>query len=641
MIRFLLLLLTTTAFAQLKDVDKQEFWFKNILKNPGFENGVTGWEKTGSAAFTVSTTTPGSGKTKGSIDFSATSEYFRSTAATIPQSLYGKNCLAKFRYNGGGTADIYYRVTDGTNTLAGYTSTSTSFKITSAVTTWTDSLDMSFPCPTSGSLKIEFESAGNAAALTVDDVYIGENFRVGTVAQANSYAGINWPGTTNCNWTRTSNKSWASYSADADCTGTRVVEGQGTTPGTLIPAITLNNMPPGEYMFVATGVFASESAGLNCMYRFSDGTTSSAPNTVGMGSTTGQTYMGNVSGKITFSTAGSRTIELQATGQNGNNSCAITNNQTTDALDIRVYRFPLAADTVVSAGVPNQGGTLNYAGTASCIWSSTAGGSFTAFGADTDCPTPTVSGNVQAPGTKIPGFSVASLEAGKYQVVVNGLFYTDASTTNCKWAISDGTTNSAIQNVYGNNTSASVGSVVAYFDYTSKQTNKTFQILVNRTGGSGNCQVYNADTTVTALNFVLIPLSPSITMPNLVNSVKSGSAGVEKIVRVHFGGSGSLSSKSDCTSSPCTIYDQSGSDVTSVTRGAQGVYAVNFASGTYASGKIPVCFGSTIDGGTANVITLAFGQTQNNSTVTLYTAPTSGGSAVDTAVDLVCVGPQP
>tara|TARA_R110000868_G_scaffold242882_4_gene498494 strand:- start:3923 stop:4909 length:987 start_codon:yes stop_codon:yes gene_type:complete len=71
-------------------------------------------------------------------------------------------------------------------------------------------------------------------------------------------------------------------------------------------------------------------------------------------------------------------------------------------------------------------GTINHAVTASCVWSYNLAGAgagiWLSAAADTDCPTPAVTGSVTAPATKLPGFVVTSAAAGTYDVYCTGWF---------------------------------------------------------------------------------------------------------------------------------------------------------------------------------------------------------------------------
>ena len=91
-------------------------------------------------------------------------------------------------------------------------------------------------------------------------------------------------------------------------------------------------------------------------------------------------------------------------------------------------------------------GTLNYAATANCAWSTTST-TAAAFAADPDCPTPTVTGEISAPGTKIPAFVIPAGVTGSIQVVTRGQFAAvdnGASAQDAIFSFNDGTTTTNI-----------------------------------------------------------------------------------------------------------------------------------------------------------------------------------------------------
>lgn len=69
-------------------------------------------------------------------------------------------------------------------------------------------------------------------------------------------------------------------------------------------------------------------------------------------------------------------------------------------------------------------GTISHAVTGSCAWSYTltSAGVWVSAGTDSDCPTPSVTGGLTAPATKLPGFTMTSAPAGTYQMDCYGWF---------------------------------------------------------------------------------------------------------------------------------------------------------------------------------------------------------------------------
>lgn len=134
-------------------------------------------------------------------------------------------------------------------------------------------------------------------------------------------------------------------------------------------------------------------------------------------------------------------------------------------------------------------GTLEYTGTANCVWQVTGG--FSSYAADTDCATPTVTGSATAPGTKIPGVVFSNMPPGKYMVVAQGTFGTSDGATNCNFRISDGTNVSPATEVTAVNTTAS--HIVGSFSYTTAQSSLTFQIQGRVQSGAGSCDIKTND----------------------------------------------------------------------------------------------------------------------------------------------------
>lgn len=557
--------------------------YTNILSNYGFEDGTSGWAATGSASFTQSSTNPAFGVYKALVDFSAASEYFRSDATTIPQGLYGKNCFARFRYSGGGTADIYYRVTDGTNTLAGYTATSTSFKITSAASTWTDSLDLTFPCPSSGSVKLEFESAGNAASLSIDDTYIGENFKVGSVAQAELVGTWKTPTTANCAWSSTSG-TMAAFSADTDCPAP-TVSGGVTATATKLPAFKIANAKPGNYYIVANGNFRAVTATTECEFSLNDGT-----NTVGFANTyTGEADRQNVIPAYFTLASGQTDWTVNVFGKkvSGAGTCEISAQSNAFELNFQVYRFPLSSEVAVSANVPYQGGKATMVGKTSCAMTSSSG-SWSNFTNDADCNDFTFTGGLTScTNAKTPCAKAASLEAGKYLVIATGIYTSDTSTAG-NFRISDGTNFGGASTFINSGTSAVYqGMLSAVFDYTSKQSNIEFNVQAIRTFAGSNLYVDNSSTNYT-FEMHLIPLSPSVAMPNIVNSVKTPYNGSIKTV---------MASINWVAGTP-TIQNQIGSWISSLTDVGTGEATINITSGVFSSTPLCTCSANGSGAGT-------------------------------------------
>jgi hypothetical protein len=131
-------------------------------------------------------------------------------------------------------------------------------------------------------------------------------------------------------------------------------------------------------------------------------------------------------------------------------------------------------------------GTLTYAPTASCVWS-TSSSTFASYSADTDCATPTVTGKLSAPGTKIPGFVINNALPGDYYVVANSDFFNNAAGNNASWRFSDGTTGFGFAN--GNAISSNVSTLSGTISYSTSPGNVTIQIQGTENGGGGSADI--------------------------------------------------------------------------------------------------------------------------------------------------------
>lgn len=151
-------------------------------------------------------------------------------------------------------------------------------------------------------------------------------------------------------------------------------------------------------------------------------------------------------------------------------------------------------------------GTALHPAAASCQWLGTSA-TFADFSADADCTTPTVTGNASAPDTKIPAIKFARLEPGKYEVTTHFMANTGTSTT-CAWSISDGTTNGNAQEI-GEGTNDASHAFSHVFEYENAQSDITFSIQHDRTGGAGSCILENSvvDAQSVYLSVKRYPLS--------------------------------------------------------------------------------------------------------------------------------------
>ena len=588
---------------------------KNILSNPGAENSSLGWSASG-GTFTRTTNASNTlfGNGSFSFDASATSQNVTSTQVTIPRGLYGANCMARMTYKGGDNL-LAFRVVDGSsNVLA--TQTLVAATNQSIVT-------LNFTCPSSGTVGISILSSGNAANLFFDDLYIGEAFNVSlSSAQATQYGWARWPTTASCSWSTTSG-SFAAFSADADCTsptGSNLT-GNASAPATKIPGISFTNLPPGDYVVIANGRTKSGNILDLCGFTLTDGTNTSGKN---LTSASVQT-MAPLIGKFSYTAAQSSiTFSIQAALLSGStDQCYVDNSSSSSSdLEFTVMRFPSSSQTVVSSP-SNQfaPGTLKYPSAASCFFDITAG-SYTSTSTDTDCTTATVTGGVNLPTTsKTAAFNVKNLPAGSYYVYAIGAMYATSSTV-CSFRITDGT--NTIGATHAANSAQNFSYMGGVVTYSSLQSTLEFNVQALRNSGAGNCTIdiqspYN-------LEMGIIPLTPNISMPMIVNSVSSNTTGQERIERARV----------TCASSGSTAAAQSGSWISSVSNGTTGVCTVNITAGIFTAE--PACTCTVI--GAASTSASHCMITSTPSTSALALSRVRAGSAENGDVDINCMGPR-
>lgn len=171
MIKFILpFILSVSCFAKTEDVDRQERFQQNLLKNGGFENGKGSgtnlWTASaGSFAIATSGSNLLTGKASATWDAAASADTLTYSSLTIPKGLYGKSGVFTCSIlTPSGTATHTLEVTDGSNTLSS-TSIISNTNPTRAYTT--------FIFPTSGSIVAKIKAQANEPSITIDDCFMG------------------------------------------------------------------------------------------------------------------------------------------------------------------------------------------------------------------------------------------------------------------------------------------------------------------------------------------------------------------------------------------------------------------------------------------------------------------------------------
>lgn len=412
------------------------------------------------------------------------------TLRAFDSGMKGQNCEARFTYRGFATATTKAEIVQNSLVVASLTLTpSTDPRIAS----------INFPC---GDLAnaTTFRIAQTTANMTtvtpneIGGIYVGLATNQANVAQAELIGTLKFG--TNCTWSTTS----STWNAPSDATCTTTATGNVAAVSGVKSAIQINDTRAGNYYVVWSG--GSFQRGQIATYQWcgaklTDQTTEmggyvDAPNNTN----TQQAF--TMSGMFSYSTSGTRTINLEMKSSDNTTSCLI--NTSTNDIQASVYRFPLSSELVVTperqntfAGVNfNASGFVQSQGIASTSWAKL-----------------TYSTNI----TRNPfgkafvetnndiSVTIKSLPVGTYRVVANGLVRALANgsgnQTSCAVGISDSATptNPIIAshiNVTGDATSTQQeqygATVYGVFTNTSLQ-DKTFYVVAKRIQGAGSCVV--------------------------------------------------------------------------------------------------------------------------------------------------------
>lgn len=171
-----LALLTSTAFAALTEVDKSIYSERNLIINPGFENGKNSWLSS-SATLTATTTAANVlyGTASGSILISSNGGYVRTKTVAVPTALYGQACEARVLFKGGDaltTFEVYNRDNELLGSLALKALSAPGYE------------SVFFPCPTAAQVsgdaddgfiyaQIKQTTAGTHTVMYTDSWYMG------------------------------------------------------------------------------------------------------------------------------------------------------------------------------------------------------------------------------------------------------------------------------------------------------------------------------------------------------------------------------------------------------------------------------------------------------------------------------------
>lgn len=498
---------------------------KNLLVNPSFEHTTvtTGWSALG--AFNVT-----KAATDGIDGARALLYTFNSTGTTLELTQDSTINAAQFADGVQGLAMV--RVKTSVSGLkvcsrqAGTTST------TNCVSVNNDNKWGLYKVPfilgaTSSGISIHSDGATiTSNTVTIDDAFVGAVDLKQDVDQSRVAGESNFAGTTSCSWQRTST-TLGGFTADADCPAP-VIEyssmGTWSTTDADLPRQTVSNLPPGTYK--ATFIFGNISAPSNTAFAINDGTTTCKA--VNGNSDTNPTNT-VVSCTFNYTSLGNRVFELYAASASG-------------------------AVTLQSAQTSPQTHTkfiLEYFGSGS-IYSSTCGANCV----DTFSAKINSAGTVSGENIDWINGNASVTSTSQFTLTYNSNIFTVAPNCTITVYLSGG--NSAATRDVVTTATSSTG--LTYFTSANGTTATAYSAEII-------CQKTGADFTATR---------------NIVGSFKEMvmSKGTDRpdIQSVYFGSGADCTSA--CTTGTCTICNQVGNKITSVTWSSTGQYFLNGIDGT-------------------------------------------------------------
>jgi hypothetical protein len=601
--------------------------------NYGFEQGSTnGWTKTSGDTFTVIASSQLFGSYSGQYTASASGHTLYSNLKSIPVGLQGQNCLASiaYEYPTGSSGDYSLIVSNGSTTVQSQTL---------PVTTSVQTANVSFVCPSSGSLEVGLVSnVSSPSAITFDgpgfnagQVLLGSNALANQVSQAQLWGTVSISATSQSSITSTTSyQNFPAYSSGYSCTAT----GNASCPGTNIQAIAFSSLPPGEYAVEMDGAMYIAEANVATYWRFSDGTNVTREQSyVVPASNTNFSAMTLLKQSINYTTPQSNiTIQPQAKTSSGSNPITLGSSMAGQPIVIRVYYFPAQSQLAVSSNTT----PASWSGyTSGATWTTTS----TTFNTGTVSGTPTVTarqnrnfGTVSQASSNVPGITFTPPASGRYMVCGSVAMYQTTSDHNAYFELYDATNSIQLNTAFwgapnssGGNTGAT--STICGILNLSSTASETVEFQMASDSGSSTSGISTGGgSIVNPIEWQIFGLDQSFPAPNLVGSVTSQSTGAEHIERAYIANSGS-----------CSITSQSGSWISSVSHPGTGRCTLNFSASEWSAA--PSCVVSQDAGSAAVGREAVFSVTPTTSTTEVFTT-NSAPAAADFPFMIICMGPH-
>jgi hypothetical protein len=627
--------LSSTALSQPNTL--KQFQDKiELLENPGFENGKAGWTASAGSFTLITSSSALAGSTSARFNASASGQIVYSKSYTVPKGLWGLPCLGYVKYITTESTNKYrIRAYDGSNVLA-YNDIEASSTAQMAY--------VPFTCPSSGTVRLEIYSQGDAADIDFDFGHLGSDTRLVDVSQAQALIRIEYgAGTAAAGWN--------------DINGTGTVQfGDAAIYNDSTKYVTLPQ--DGRYLIVASVGFSTSTvntaAGIKVNGTLQNANTITAAHSADTGalqttylldltkgttiklahySSTSSTSViaGSSLNIVRFPSGVEQGVRIDQLGwrvdaniSGGNVSLGTA--AVTSYSPVQLATYTLTNNTgngVIAAQIPCASGTSPSGTTCSGV-DEQNGVSFNAPSAGDvlACASFSWQGSTGASGSVTPAFQIVETAANATTILQEGKSRMDASVG------TPSNTHEFPLRVCGTFSFASAGQKTLRLFYEQFVAGTVTGSLII---GDANTNIGQRD-----IHWEVYPINYlSGALPMFKGMVTSNTSGKERVERVAFGGaSATLASPTNCTSTPCTIISQSGSWISSVTRSGTGQYLVNIAAGTFSSAPNCTIQGDRVGSGpaVANIYSASTSQL-GISSITPNTL-----AVADSYLSLICMG---
>lgn len=610
-------LICLTSFAELKEVDKQQMFVNNIVKNGGFEGGKSYWSASIAGSFTINTTASNVAVGLNSAAFapSTAGNYFISSAFSIPSGLTNRQAALSMMVKGC-SPSVSAIILDSSDNVI----------VNQALSTYTDftKIDIPFPVGASTSVRLKLLTnttvSGNSCYL--DDITIGDAFKMNlsNVSQAYEFATTTWSGGS-CAWSGTASASLTSFTA-ATCT--KSVTGNASTPASDIPSITLTNGKAGSYLFVLSGGYIISSSpaairDIRSSFDWYDGATSyQIAEYMGRYEQSNLTanvnsgyYLPSVSIGIA-SAFSSKTFQIRYQGRTSDVTTGINGNST--PFKISVYYFPSSSQVAMTPEMTDSAAQLT--------WETSDFSASGSIGPLLNAAVTTYAsriGNPTAYSGSLAG-TFYNVKPGKYYAGISGGLRSGTADNLCGFYLMvDGVAkafNYAIRGTY-----APTVSLQTMLEITSFKTSMKIEVQAAVVVGSGTCTTTSGSGY--PLNMYLIPVSNSLPMPMLMNNVSTPASGGVNVV----------SARGTTIGATASISAQDGTWISSIIKSGTGSASISFAAGIFSAA--PRCSLTAEQAGPLVISVEKVTTTLTNAIITMWRYD---GAAGDDIFSITCTG---